>query len=193
MESFPDGSVGKESTCRRPCFDSWVRKMCWRRDRLPTPVFWSGEFHGLYGPWGQKSQTRLSDFHFHYISSKYITNRVKCLNVIRKINIWGGRKSWKVLCKFKGAVYELMYRSESWTLKKAECWRIDALELWGWRRLLRVPWTARRSNRSILKESNPEYSLKGLMLKLKRQYFGHLLQGADSLEDWCWERLRAGG
>ena len=68
-----------------------------------------------------------------------------------------------------------MYRCESWTLKKAECSRIDAFELWCWRRLLRVPWTARRSNQSILKEIHPEYSLEGLMLKLKRQYSGHLM------------------
>ena len=75
-----------------------------------------------------------------------------------------------------------MYRCESWTTKKAECQRIDAFELWCWRRLLRVPWTARRSNQSILKEISPEYSLQRLMLKLKLQYFGHLIQRTDSLE-----------
>ena len=69
----------------------------------------------------------------------------------------------------------VMYGSESWTLKKAECQRIDAFELWCWRRLLKVPWTARRSNQSILREINPEYSLEGLMMKLKLQYFGHLM------------------
>ena len=76
----------------------------------------------------------------------------------------------------------VMYRCESWTIKKAERRRIDAFELWCWRRLLRVPWTARRSNQSILKEISPEYSLEGLMLKLKRRYFGHLMQRTDSLE-----------
>ena len=76
----------------------------------------------------------------------------------------------------------VMYGCESWTIKKAECRRIDAFELWYRRRLLRVPWTARRSNQSILKEISPEYSLKGLMLKLKLQYFGHLMQATDSLE-----------
>ena len=77
----------------------------------------------------------------------------------------------------------VMYGCESWTVKKAECWRsTDAFELWRWRRLLRVPWTARRSNQSILKEIGPEYSLEGLMLKLKFQYFGHLMRRADSLE-----------
>ena len=75
-----------------------------------------------------------------------------------------------------------MYRWESWTIKKAECRRIHAFEWWCWRRLLRVPWTAKRSYQSILKETNPEYSLEGLMLKLKLQYFGHLMRRANSLE-----------
>ena len=76
----------------------------------------------------------------------------------------------------------VMYGCESWTIKKAEHQRIDAFELWCWRRLLRVPWTPRRSNQSILKEIDPEYSLEGLMLKLKLQYFGHLMQRTDSFE-----------
>ena len=76
----------------------------------------------------------------------------------------------------------VMYGCESWTIKKAECQRIDAFELWCWKRLLRVPWTARRSNQSILKEISPEYSLEGLMPKLKHQYFGHLMRRADSSE-----------
>ena len=76
----------------------------------------------------------------------------------------------------------VMYGCESWTIKKAEHRRINVFELWYWRRLLRIPWTAMRSNQSILKEINPEYSLEGLMLKLKLQYFGHLMQRADSLE-----------
>jgi len=81
----------------------------------------------------------------------------------------------------KAMVYPVvMYGCESWTIKKAECQRIDAFELWCWRRLLRVPWTARRSNQSILKEISPEYSLKGLMLKLKLQSFGHLMRRTDS-------------
>ena len=76
----------------------------------------------------------------------------------------------------------VMYRCESWTIKKAEHWRIDAFEVWCWKRLLRVPWTARKSNQSILKEIRPEYSLEGLILKLKLQYFGHLMWRTDSLE-----------
>ena len=90
----------------------------------------------------------------------------------------------------------VMYGCESWTVKKAEPRRIDAFELWYWSRLLRVPWTARRSNQSILKEISPGCSLEGLMLKLKLQYFGHLMQSVDSLEKkkpWCWEGLGAGG
>ena len=83
----------------------------------------------------------------------------------------------------KATVFPIvMYGCESWTITKAECWRIDAFELWCWKRLLRVPWTARRSNQSILKEIIPEYSLEGLMLKLKLQYFGHLMWRIDSLE-----------
>ena len=77
----------------------------------------------------------------------------------------------------------VMYGCESWTIKKADSQRIDAFELWCWRRLLRVPWTARRSNQSILKEISPEYSLEGLMLKLKLQYFGHLIRRTDSFEN----------
>ena len=77
----------------------------------------------------------------------------------------------------------VMYGCESWTIKKTECQRIDAFELWCWRRLLRVPWTARRSNQSVLKEISPEYSLKGLTLKLKLQYFGHLMRRTDSFKE----------
>ena len=87
------------------------------------------------------------------------------------------------VCLVKAMVFPVvMYGCESWTRKKAECQRIDAFELWCWRRSLRVPWTARRSNQSILKEISPDYSLEGLMLKLKLQYFGHLMWWADSFE-----------
>ena len=87
----------------------------------------------------------------------------------------------------------VMYGCESWTIKKAEHGRTDAFELWFWIRLLTVPWTARRSNQSILKEISPGSSLEGLMMKLKLQYFGHLMLRTDSLKrPWCWERLKAG-
>ena len=95
----------------------------------------------------------------------------------------------------KATVFPVVtYGCESWTIKKAENWRIDAFELWCWRRLLRVPWTARRSRQSNLNEIGPKYSLEGLVLKLKFQNFGHLMQRTDSLErPWWWERLKAGG
>ena len=99
------------------------------------------------------------------------------------------------VCIVKAMIFSVvMYGGEGWTIRKAEHQRIDAFELWCWRRLLRVPWAARRSNQSILKEINPEYSLEGLMLKLKLQYFGYLMQRADSLEKTLRrERLKAGG
>ena len=86
----------------------------------------------------------------------------------------------------------VMYGCESWNIRKAECQRIDAFELWCWRRLLRVPWTARRSIQSILKEISPEYSSEGLMPKLKLQYFGHLMCRTHWKRPWHWERLKAG-
>ena len=114
----------------------------------------------------------------------------KCLLLGRKVmtNLESILKSRaitlpKKVCIVKALVFPVvMYGCESWTIKKAECQRIDAFELWCWRRLLRVPWTARRSNQSILKEISPEYSLEGLTLKLKLQYFGHLMQRTDSFE-----------
>ena len=101
------------------------------------------------------------------------------------------------VCLVKAIFFPVvMYRCKSWTVKKAECWRIDAFELWCWRRVLRVPWTARRSNQSILKEISPECSLEGLMLKLKLQYFGHLMRRVDSLEKtdagWDWGQEEKG-
>ena len=113
----------------------------------------------------------------------------RCLLLGRKVmtNLDGILKSRDItlptnLCLVKAMVFPVMYGCESWTIKKAEHQRIDAFELWCWRRLLRVPWTARRSNQSILKEISLECSLEGLMLKLKLQYFGHLMWRADSFE-----------
>ena len=98
------------------------------------------------------------------------------------------------VCLVKAMVFSVvMHGCESWTIKEVESWRIDAFALWCWRRLLRVPWIARRSNQSILKETSPEYSAS-IMLKLKLQYFGHLMQRNNSLEKaGCWERSKAGG
>ena len=98
------------------------------------------------------------------------------------------------VCLVKAMAFPVvMYGCESWTVKKAEGWKFDVFELWCWTGLLKVPWSARRSNQSILKEISPGCSLEGLILKLKLQYFGHLMWRADSLKrPWCWERLRAG-
>ena len=97
------------------------------------------------------------------------------------------------VCLVKAMVFPVViYGCESWTMKKAKCRRIDAFELWCWRRLLTVPWTARRLNQSILKEISPEYSLEGQMLKLKLQYFGHLMQRTDSLMGKIEGRRRQG-
>ena len=134
---------------------------------------------------------------FFFLGSK-ITADDDCIHEIKK-HLVLGRKAMTNLdsvlknrdivlltkvCLVKAMVFPVvMYGCESWTIKKAECWRIDAFELWCWIRLLRVPWTARRSNQSILKEINPEYSLERLNLRLTLQYFGHLMQRAD----W-WEK-----
>ena len=114
----------------------------------------------------------------------------RCLLLGRKVvtNLDSTLKSRDITLPTKGCLVKamvfpvVMYGCESWTIKKAEHQRIDAFELWCWSRLLRVPWTAKRSHQSILKEISPDYSLKGLMLKLKLQYFGHLMQRADSFE-----------
>ena len=105
------------------------------------------------------------------------------------------RKYPTKVCLVKAMVFPVvMYGCESWTIKRAECGRIDAFGLWCWRRLLRVPWTARRSNQSILKEISPENLLEGLMLKLKLQYFGHLMQKLTHWKrPWSWKRLKARG
>ena len=113
-------------------------------------------------------------------------------NILKSRNITLSTK----VCLVKAMVFPVvMYGCESWAIKKAERWRIDAFELWCWRRLLRVPWTARRSNQSMLKEISPGCSLEGLMLKRKLQYFGHFMWRADFYwkRPWCWERLKAGG
>ena len=104
------------------------------------------------------------------------------ISMIVSVFLIKGGKTIASLILSKRSFKVVMYGCESWTIKKAERQRIDAFELWCWRRLLRVPWTARRSKQSILKEISPEYSLEGLMLKLKVQYFGHLMQRTDSLE-----------
>ena len=146
--------------------------------------------------WQMEGETvgRVTDFSF--LDSK-ITADGDCSHEIKRRLLLGRKVMTNLDCKLKSRNITLpkkvrlvkamvfpvvMYGCESWPIKKAERRRIDAFELWCWRRLLRVPWTARRSNQSILKEISPECSLKGLMLKLKLQYFGHLMVRADSVE-----------
>ena len=135
----------------------------------------------------QNFKWNIVDVYYYVINLKYIKRR---LLLGRKVmtNLDGIFKSRDITLPTKVRLVKamvfpvVMYGCESWTIEKAECWRIDAFELWCWRRFLRVPWTARRSNQSILKEIGPEYSLEGLMLKLKLQYAGHLMRRTDSLE-----------
>ena len=128
------------------------------------------------------SKITADGFCSHEIKRPLLLGRKAMTNLDSILKSTGITLPTKV-CLVKAMVFPaVMYECESWTIKKAECGRSDAFELWCWRRLLRVPWTARRSNQSTLKEISPEYSLKGLMLKLKFQYFGHLMQRTDSLE-----------
>ena len=143
---------------------------------------------------GRETMETVTDFIF--LGSKitadgYCSHEIKrCLLIGRKVmtNLDSILKSRDITLPTKVHLVKamifsvVMYGYGSWTIKKAEHQRIDALQLWCWRRLLRVPWTVRRSNQSILKEISPEYSLEGLMLKMKLQFFGHLMQRADSLE-----------
>ena len=118
----------------------------------------------------------------HEIKRHLLLGRKVMINLESILKSRDNTLSTKV-CLVKAVVFPVvMHGYESWTVKKAECWRIDAFELWCWRRFLRVPWTARSSNQSILKEISPGISLEGMMLKLKLQYFGHLMRRVDSLE-----------
>ena len=135
-------------------------------------------------PWGREESDTTERLHFHFSLSctgegNGNPRQCSCLENPRDGGAWwaaiyGVAQSWTLLKQLSSS--SSMYGCESWTIKKAECQRIDAFERWFWRRLLRVLWTARRSNQSILKEISPEYSLEELMLKLKLQYFGHLLR-----------------
>ena len=142
--------------------------------------------------WGSKI-TADGDFS-HEIKRHLLLGRKVMINLDSILKIRDITLSTKVHL-VKAMIFPVvMYGCESWTIKKAERQRIGAFELWCWRRLLRVPWTTRRLNQSILKEISPGCSLERLMLKLKLQYFGHLIRRADSLKrPWCWERLKAGG
>ena len=156
--------------------------------------------------WQIHGETMETETDFIFLGTK-ITADGDCSHVIKRCLVLG-RKAMTNLdsllrrditlptkfCLVSAMVFPLvMYGCESWTIKKAEHWRIDAFELWCWRRLLRVPWTAKRSNQSILKEISPEYSLEGLMLKLKLQYLATWCKELTHWKrPWCWERLKAG-
>ena len=171
---------------------------------------------GLITSWQIDGETVESVTYFIFLGSK-ITADSDCSHEIKRFLLLGGKDMTNLdsilkrrditsptkVHLVKAMIFPVvMYGCESWTIKKAECQSIDAFELWCWRKLLRIPWTARRSNQSILKEISPEYSLEGLMLKLKLQNFGHLMQKTDLLGEkkkltyWkrprCWERLKAG-
>ena len=147
--------------------------------------------------WHKDEKTMETVTDFIFLGSK-ITAGGDCSHEIKRLLLFGRKamtnlesilksRDVTLLTKIhivKAIVFPVvMYGYESWTIKNSECWRTDAFELWYWRRLLRVSWTGRKSNQSVLKEINPEYSLKGLMLKRKLQYFGHLMWRADSLEN----------
>ena len=147
--------------------------------------------------WGSSGNSGWLYYYYYFLDSKITADGDHGHEIKRHLVL--GRKSMtnldsmlknkdialpKQVRLVKALVFPVvMYECGSWTIKKAECRRIDAFELWCWRKLLRVLWTARRSNQSILKEISPEYSLEGLMLKLKLQYFGHLMRRTDSLEN----------
>ena len=147
---------------------------------------------------GPVSDTQIAEPRF--VPASHEIKRGLLLGIKALTNLESTLKSRDIILPTKVHLVEatvfpvVMYGCESWTIKKAEHRRIDTFEPWCWRRLLRVPWTARRSNQSILKEINPEYSLEGLMLKLKLHYFGHLMQTTDSFEKTLiLGRLKAGG
>ena len=187
------------SAMRKTWVEPWVEKFPWRRKWQPTPIFLPGESHGQrslegYSSWGRKqldTTERLTHTHTH-THTRTLLAKLNCTynvsTIVDMTNQDCVLKSRHItlptkVCRVKAMVFPVvMYGCESWTIKKAEHRRTDAFELWCWRRLLRDPWTARRSSQSFLKEISPEYSLEGLMLKLRLQYFGHLMQGANSLE-----------
>ena len=179
---------------------SWIRTLLWRRGlhnsmklwAIPRRVTWDSPMTS----WQTKGERVETMAGFVFLGFKIIadgdcSHEIKrCLLLGRKAmtNLDSELKSRNIslptkICIVKVTVFTAVkYRCESWTIKKAKRWRIDASELWCWRRLFRVPCTARRSNQSVLKEINPEYLLQGLTLELKLQYFGYLMQRADSLE-----------
>ena len=201
---LPGGASGKESTCQCRRQETWVWSLSQEDPLEKTKIMASGPITS----WQIDGETMETVTDLIFWGSK-ITADGDCIYEIKRhlfigikamTNLDSILKSRDVtlptkVCPVKDMVFPVvMYGCESWTIKKAKCQRIDAFELWCWRRFSRVLWTARKSNRSILKEISPKYSLEGLMLKLKLQYFGHLMWRTDSLEKTIHlERLRAGG
>ena len=180
---------GKESACqcRRCGFDPCIGKIPWRKTWESTSLFLPGKFHG------ERSLADCSPCGCQRLGHYLVTKLKVMTNLDSILKIRDIILPTKVHL-VKAMVFPVvMCGCESWTTKKAECQRIDAFELWYWRKLLRVPWTARRSNQSILKEISPEYSLEGLVLKLKLQYFGHLMQRTHWKSPHCWETLKVEG
>ena len=171
----------ERSPCVRVCIWNWVPTP-WRRKWQPIPVFLPRKSHGWrslvgYSPWGRKESDTTEWLHFHPLLGRKVMTNLDSIFKSRDITL-----PTKVHL-VKAMVFPVvMYGCESWTKKKAECWGIDAFERWCWKRLLTVPWAARISSQSILKEISPGCSLEGMMLKLKFQYFGHLMRRVDSLE-----------
>ena len=158
-----------------------------RRRWQPNPVLLPGKSHGQRSlvdcsPWGRKELDMTEQLHFHFSLSHIGEGNGNPLHCSCLVNPMDGVAWWTAVYgtaesqTWQKWLCNSIYGCENWTIKKAERRRIDAFELWCWRRLLRVLWTARRSNQSIIKEISPEYSLERLMLKLKLQYFGHLMQ-----------------
>ena len=175
LEGLLCGSDSKASAsqCGRLGFHPWVRKIPWRRKWQCTLVFLPWKYHGQrslagYSPWGRKESDITELLHFTLLLGRRVMTNLDSIFKSRDITLLTKVRLVKVM-----VFPVVMYGCESWTVKKVEHQRIDAFELWCWRRLLRVPWTARRSNQSVLKIS-PGCSLEGMMLKLKLQYFGHL-------------------
>ena len=197
LGNFPGGSNGKASPAVR---EAWVQSL----SQEGSPGEGNGnplQYSCLEYPHGQRSLVGLQSMVWQRVRHDRATSLSSFLSLLlgrkgmTKLNSVLKSRDITLSTKVhlvRAMVFPVvMYGCESWTIKKAEHWRIDAFELWCWRRRLRVPWTARRSKQLILKEINPEYSLKRLMLKL--QYLGHLMWRPDSEKTWCWERLKAGG
>ena len=179
------GDFSVQPSLRTSSIDSGrIRKLCFTLETETREEYYTSSVTQLgqmrFRGWRSPKLSNMQLLWWKWYSRK-INLAIRYRNVFKDKGVTGKDRSLENRWEFKGEILRY-YGCESWTIKKAECWRIDAFELWYWRRLLRVPWTARRSNQSILKEISPGCSLEGLMLKLKLQYFGHLMRRADSFQ-----------